>query len=186
MEVFKLDIKSRLGSAEPIIIGLIVLLLSAVSCVSQKKISIEDFQKNPNLRLNNVFIENKYLQKFEGKWHWEKDNSTFEVKFKVKVVTIKNSDMQVSAQMLNGDFEYFVGKKKVHIDPKFVLSGLAETDSSPVEFPITIPGPFVSSVNLELAYINENTLELRFPKTTPEAAKDRIPIPVGIILKRVK
>jgi hypothetical protein len=165
---------------------MIVLFLFVVSCLAQKKISTADFQKSRNLSLNNVFIENKYLQKFEGKWHWEKDNKTFEVKFKVKIVTIKNSYMHVSAQMLNGDFEYFVDEKKVHVDPKFILCGVAQTESSPVDFEITIPGPFVSSVNLELAYINENTLELRFPKTTPEAVKDNVPIPAGITLKRVK
>lgn len=165
---------------------MIVLFLSVVSCVAQKKISTADFQKSPNLSLNNVLIENKYLQKFEGKWHWEKDNKTFEVKFKVKVARIKNSDMDVSAQMLNGDFEYFIDKKKVHVDPKFVLSGLAETDSGPVEFPISSSGIFVSTVNLELIYIDENTLELRLPKTTSKSVKERIPIPLGITLKRVK
>jgi hypothetical protein len=162
------------------------LLLLFGGCVAQKKISTADFQKSPNLSPKNVLIENKYLHKFEGKWHWEKDNKTFEVKFKVKIVTIKNSDMHVSAEMLISDFKYFVDKKKVHVDPKFVLCGVAQTESSPVDFEITFPGPFVSSANLELAYINENNLELRFPKTTPEAAKDKIPIPIGITLKRVK
>ena len=171
---------------ELIVICCFCMLLLFEGCVIQKRISTADFHKSSNLSLNDVFIENKYLQKFEGKWHWQRDNRKFDVKFKVKVVTIKNSDMHVSAQMLIGDFKYFVNKKKVHVDPKFVLSGLAETDSSPVEFPITSPGIFVSTVNLELIYIDENTLELRLQKTISESVKDRIPIPLGITLKRVK
>jgi hypothetical protein len=98
----------------------------------------------------------------------------------------QSGDVNAVFQVLTGDFEYLENRKKIYVDPNIDLAGTAILEGDPVVFSITNNCGIVTSyTNIELVYINSDTLKFRFVKGTPAEAKERIKLPVGIILKRV-
>lgn len=162
------------------------LLIYSVAFSQQKLKSVSITEAATTPLQPDTYIENPFLDKFKGRWIWKDGSKAIILNFNKIQYTMDKAN-HIVMDILKGDCEYYINKKRVPIDTaKNNLFGAMDTDTQPVVFMLTNKEKPMSVVYLHLTYIDKKTLKLQV-SFKHEYAKHPYPdyiYPESMILKR--
>ena len=152
----------------------------------QRKISVAEYDKNPDHGRGTIRIDNDFYDKFVGTWIWEKIGKKLSITFVQKDISIPDGNEKTILKYMIGKFDYYVDGKLVPLEKeKSEIHGFSLNNPNQVIFEIDYRTKvWANSVKIELKYVSKNELRFQYITSPTEEGKKRFPYPVDIDLKR--
>lgn len=167
---------------------IIALLVGSTNCIAQKRITVNELQ-NQDLGLHDIVVSNPFAEKFLGNWVWTNGAKRLEVEIRKNLLKGPIDGKKMELEVINGNYKYTINGRKVPMpETNFMRSGTVTSKTEPLVFRTSFKKPSsmnYSSYVVEMHYIDDSTVSLKYQPNLSSEHKKAIPIPLDIILKRM-